>query len=223
MRKALEAHFIDNSSTLQPRGINRCHFLLIFCWKYSCIILKLKLMSSSACMDINVPFIELLLAFNVRLLVIVHASLFSVDKSTYHNKRPRERFICFIRGAKWMKINRLNGPSLIHDTSTWLNQSIHSIRHVCCWLGMQKNLPWKCFRTAFGHYDFPSTSSSPFSFPEPLQIKPSGSGDENGSSQQAWRMRKRYHLLLVKPLLIGHVSISRKMLPTFDLSNGHLY
>ena len=61
-----------------------------------------------------------------------------VNKSTYHNKRPRERFICFIRGAKWMKINRLNGPSLIHDTTTWLNQSIHSIRRVCCWLGMQK-------------------------------------------------------------------------------------
>ena len=80
------------------------------------------------------------------------------------------------RGAKWMKINRLNGPSLIHDTSTWLNQSIQSIRYVCCWLGMQKNLPWKCFRTAFGHYDFPSTSAS----------------------QQAWRMRKRYHLLFCK-------------------------
>ena len=98
----------------------------------------------------------------------------NVNKSTYHNKRPRERFICFIRGAKWMKINQLNGPSPIHDTSTWLSQSIQSIRHVCCRLGMQKNLPWKCFRTAFGHYDFPTTSAS----------------------QQAWRMRKRYHLLL---------------------------
>ena len=98
----------------------------------------------------------------------------NVNKSTYHNKRPRERFICFIRGAKWMKINHLNGPSPIHDTSTWLSQSIQSIRHVCCRLGMQKNLPWKCFRTAFGHYDFPSTSAC----------------------QQAWRMRKRYHLLL---------------------------
>ena len=99
----------------------------------------------------------------------------NVNKSTYHNKRPRERFICFIRGAKWMKINHLNGPSPIHDTSTWLSQSIQSIRHVCCRLGMQKNLPWKCFRTAFGHYDFPSTSAS----------------------QQAWRMRKRYHLLFL--------------------------
>ena len=98
----------------------------------------------------------------------------NVNKSTYHNKRPRERFICFIRGAKWMKINHLNGPSPIHDTSTWLSQSIQCIRHVCCRLGMQKHLPWKCFRTAFGHYDFPSTSTS----------------------QQAWRMRKRYHLLL---------------------------
>ena len=98
----------------------------------------------------------------------------NVNKSTYHNKRPRERFICFIRGAKWMKINHLNGPSPIHDTSTWLSQSIQSIRHVCCWLGMRKNLRWKCFRTAFGHYDFPSTSAS----------------------RQAWRMRKRYHLLL---------------------------
>ena len=97
----------------------------------------------------------------------------NVNKSTYHNKRPLERFICFIRGAKWTKINHLNGPSPIHDTSTWLSQSIQSIRHVCCRLGMQKNLPWKCFRTAFGHYDFPSTSTS----------------------QQAWRMRKRYHLL----------------------------
>ena len=86
----------------------------------------------------------------------------------------RERFICFIRGAKWTKINQLNGPSPIHDTSTWLSQSIQSIRNVCCWLGMQKNLPWKCFRKAFGHYDFPSASAS----------------------QQAWRMRKRYHLLL---------------------------
>ena len=76
----------------------------------------------------------------------------NVNKSTYHNKRPRERFTCFIRGAKWMKINRLNGPSLIHDTSTWLNQSIQSIRYVCCWLDMPKNLPWKCFRSAFGHY-----------------------------------------------------------------------
>lgn len=101
----------------------------------------------------------------------------NVNKSTYHNKRPRERFICFIRGAKWTKINHLNGPSPIHDTSTWLSQSIQSIRHVCCRLGMQKNLPWKCFRTAFGHYDFPSTSAS----------------------QQAWRMRKRYHLLFCPP------------------------
>ena len=99
----------------------------------------------------------------------------NVNKSTYHNKRPRERFICFIRGAKWMKINQLNGPSPIHDTSTWLSQSIQSIIHVCYWLGMQKNLPWKCFRTAFGHYDFLSTSAS----------------------QQAWRMRKRYHLLFL--------------------------
>ena len=97
----------------------------------------------------------------------------NVNKSTYHNKRPRERFICFIRGAKWTKINHLNGPSPIHDTSTWLRQSIQTIRHVCCRLGMPKNLSWKCFRTAFGHYDFPSTSAS----------------------QQAWRMRKRYHLL----------------------------
>ena len=63
----------------------------------------------------------------------------NVNKSTYHNKRPRERFICFIRGAKWMKINQLNGPSPIHDTSTRLSQSIQFIRHVCCWLGMQKN------------------------------------------------------------------------------------
>ena len=100
----------------------------------------------------------------------------NVNKSTYHNKRPRERFICFIRGAKWTKIKNLNGPSPIHDTSTWLSQSIQSIRHVCCRLGMQKNLPWKGFRTAFGHYDFPSTSAS----------------------QQVWRMRKRYHLLLLQ-------------------------
>ena len=84
----------------------------------------------------------------------------NVNKSTYHNKRPRERFICFIRGAKWMKINQLNGPSPIHDTSTWLSQSIQSIRHVCCWLGMQKNLPWKCFGTAFRHYDLPSVTVS---------------------------------------------------------------
>ena len=97
----------------------------------------------------------------------------NVNKSTYHNKRPRERFICFIRGAKWTKMNQLNGPSPIHDTSTWLSRSIQSIRHVCCCLGMQKNLPWKCFRPAFGHYNFPSTSAS----------------------QQPWRMRKRYHLL----------------------------
>ena len=34
----------------------------------------------------------------------------NVNKSTYHNKRPRERFICFIRGAKWIKMNQLNGP-----------------------------------------------------------------------------------------------------------------
>ena len=104
----------------------------------------------------------------------------NVNKSTYHNKRPRERFICFIRGAKWMKINQLNGPSPIHDTSTWLSQSIQSITHVCYWLGMQKNLPWKCFWTAFGHYDFRSTSAS----------------------QQDWRMRKRYHLLFLSMAFI---------------------
>ena len=102
----------------------------------------------------------------------------NVNKSTYHNKRPRERFICFIRGAKRTKINQLNGPSPIHDTLTWLSQSIKSIRNVCCWLGMQKNLPWKRFRTALVHYNFPSTSAS----------------------QQAWRMRKRYHLLLLLPV-----------------------
>ena len=82
----------------------------------------------------------------------------NVNKSTYHNKRPRERFICFIRGAKWTKINHLNGPSPIHDTSTWLSQSIQPIIQACYWLDMQKNLPWKSFRTAFGHYDFRSTS-----------------------------------------------------------------
>ena len=65
----------------------------------------------------------------------------NVNKSTYHNKRPRERFICFIRGAKWMKINQLNGPSPIHDTSTWLSQSMQSIIHVCYRLGMQKISP----------------------------------------------------------------------------------
>ena len=111
----------------------------------------------------------------------------NVNKSTYHNKRPRERFICFIRGAKWMKINQLNGPSPIHDTSTWLSQSIQSIIHVCHWLGMQKNLPWKRFRTAFGHYDFRSTSTS----------------------QQAWRMRKRYHLLLPGVCLTSSPGSSR--------------
>ena len=82
----------------------------------------------------------------------------NVNKSTYHNKRPRESSICFIRGAKWMKINQLNGPSPIHDTSTWLSQSIQSIIRIFYWLDMQKNLPWKCFRTAFGHYDLLSTS-----------------------------------------------------------------
>ena len=46
----------------------------------------------------------------------------NVNTSTSHNKPIRERFICFIRGAKWMKINRLNGPSPIHDTSTWLKR-----------------------------------------------------------------------------------------------------
>ena len=47
---------------------------------------------------------------------------------------------------------------------------------------MQKNLPWKCFRTAFGHYDFPATSAS----------------------QQAWRMCKRHHLLLSLCLVLWH-------------------
>ena len=53
----------------------------------------------------------------------------------------------------------VNGPSPIHDTSTWLSQSIQSIRHVCWRLGMQKKLPCKCFRTAVGHYDkcFPAS------------------------------------------------------------------
>ena len=99
------------------------------------------------------------------------------------------------------EINHLNGPSPIHDTSTWLSQSIQSIRHVCCRLGMQKNLPWKCFRTAFGHCDFPSTSAS----------------------QQVWRMRKRYHLLLLghNPFwpdkhLLSHISMNRM---TIDFLN----
>ena len=53
----------------------------------------------------------------------------NVNKSTYHNKRPRERFICFIRGAKWTKINRLNGPSVMAIQKT---SSIQSIIHVGC-------------------------------------------------------------------------------------------
>ena len=99
----------------------------------------------------------------------------NVNKSTYHNKRPRERFICFIRGAKWMKINQLNGPSPIHDTSTWLSQSIQSIIHVCYWLDMQKS-PLKVLQDSL----------------RPLRFS---------VNKQASRMRKRYHLLLQGPLL----------------------
>ena len=41
----------------------------------------------------------------------------NVNKSTYDN--------CFIRGAKWVKINRLNGPSTIHENPTWLKVAEH--------------------------------------------------------------------------------------------------
>ena len=41
----------------------------------------------------------------------------NVNKSTYDN--------CFIRGAKWVKINRLNGPSTIHENQTWLKVAEH--------------------------------------------------------------------------------------------------
>ena len=86
-----------------------------------------------------------------------------VNKSTYHNKRPRERLICFIRGAKWMKINQLNGPSPIHYTSTRLSQSIQSIRHVCCWLGMQKKSPLKVLQNSFRPLEFPVSKCFPVS------------------------------------------------------------
>ena len=76
----------------------------------------------------------------------------NVNKSTYHNQRPRERFICFIRGAKWMKINQLNGPSPIHDTSTWLSQSIQSITHVCC---ACKKISLKVLQDSFRPLRFP--------------------------------------------------------------------
>ena len=87
----------------------------------------------------------------------------NVNKSTYHNKRPRERFICFIRGAKWTKTNKLNGPSRIHDTSTWLSQSIQSIRHVCCRLGMQKKSPLKVLQNSFRPLRFPVDKCFPAS------------------------------------------------------------
>ena len=82
----------------------------------------------------------------------------NVNKSTYHNKRPGERFICFIRGAKWMKINQLNGPSPIHDTSTWLSQSIQSITHVC-WAC--KKISLKVLQDSFRPLRFPVNKCFP--------------------------------------------------------------
>ena len=64
----------------------------------------------------------------------------NVNKSTYHNKRPRERFICFIRGAKWTKMNQLNGP--IYKTCLLL-------------FGYVKKSPLKVLQTSFRPLQFP--------------------------------------------------------------------
>ena len=87
----------------------------------------------------------------------------NVNKSTYHNKRPRERFICFIRGAEWMKINRLNGPSLIHDTSTWLSQSIPFYKTCLLLIGYAKNSPLKVLQNSFRLLRFPVNKCFPAS------------------------------------------------------------
>ena len=84
----------------------------------------------------------------------------NVNKSTYHNKRPRERFICFSRGAKWMKINQLNGPSPIHDTSTWLSQSIQSIIRLLL-TGYAKKSPLKVLQDSFRPLRFPVNKCFP--------------------------------------------------------------
>ena len=68
------------------------------------------------------------------------------------NDRLRGRFVSFIRVAERRKINSLNGPSNMHENWTWLSQSLQWKVHVFCWVGMPKNLPWKCFRTALRHY-----------------------------------------------------------------------
>ena len=64
------------------------------------------------------------------------------------------------RAAKLRKINRLNGPSTIHENSTWLNQSIQSVMNVCCESGMQLKSTLKVLQISFRpfkKYGIPST------------------------------------------------------------------
>ena len=59
-----------------------------------------------------------------------------------------------------MKINQLNGPSPIHDTSTWLSQSIQSITHVC-WAC--KKISLKVLQDSFRPLRFPVNKCFPAS------------------------------------------------------------
>ena len=56
----------------------------------------------------------------------------NVKTATSNNKRLRGRFVSFIRVAKLRKINSLNGPSNMHENSTWLSQSLQSKVLVFC-------------------------------------------------------------------------------------------
>ena len=76
----------------------------------------------------------------------------NVNKSTYDNKWLRKRLICFIRGAKWVKINQLNGPSTIHENSTWLNVPEHGFGslwvYVICQIMAREKLQLKSWNLA---------------------------------------------------------------------------
>ena len=110
----------------------------------------------------------------------------STNQHIYHNKRLRERFICFIRGAKWMKINRLNGPSTIHDGYFNIASLKYPIYDTCLLLiGYAKKSPLKVLQNSFPPLWFLTVSTS--------------------ASQQAWRMRKCYHLLLSAAYEAKHV------------------
>ena len=86
----------------------------------------------------------------------------STNQHIYHNKRLRERFICFIRGAKWMKINRLNGPSTIHDGYFNIASLKYPIYDTCLLLiGYAKKSPLKVLQNSFPPLWFPVNKCFP--------------------------------------------------------------